>query len=334
MEAQRLCAYNQTRECFLGLEVAAADVSYAELRDLFGKLALKSGEGLWMSPFRGIPDTNMRVPLDLVYLDEDCRVIEVVESFPTFHVTPSSPRATSVLALPTHSIYSSQTQPGDQLVLCVAEEMQHRLERFSNSIIVAGGVQSAVVLRGKPFLSGGPGAVELEDDFRDDRSTTGHSNIQQPYEMEFIEPDMEEIEPPKNWLERWWSPDPKKRPEQRKAPRGSSNGLAAYYWTGAAPLAHSVRDISSTGLYVVTEERWYPGTLILITLQESGSEEDGSESSISVHSRAVRWGSDGVGLQFIPQDTPAAHNGLNSLVHGADKQELDQFLERLRRDRG
>ena len=95
-----------------------------------GKLALKSGEGLWMVPFRGIPDTNMSVPLDLVYLDEDCRVIEVVESFPTFHVTPSSPPAASVLALPTHSIYSSQTQPGDQLVLCVAEEMQRRLERF------------------------------------------------------------------------------------------------------------------------------------------------------------------------------------------------------------
>ena len=35
--------------------------------------------------------------------------------------------------------------------------------------------------------------------------------------------------------------------------------MAAYYWNGAAPKAHTVRDISSTGLYVVTEERWYPG---------------------------------------------------------------------------
>jgi len=75
MELQRLCAYNQTRECFLGLEVAPADLSLAELKALLGKLALKSGEGLWMEPFRGIPDTNMRVPLDLLYLDEDCRVI-------------------------------------------------------------------------------------------------------------------------------------------------------------------------------------------------------------------------------------------------------------------
>ena len=120
MESRRLCAYNQTRECFLGLEVEEADLSFASLKDLLGKLALKSGEGLWMVPFKGIPETNMRVPLDLLYLDEDCRVIEVVESFPTFHVTSTSPEAASVLALATHSIYSSQTQPGDQLVLCVA----------------------------------------------------------------------------------------------------------------------------------------------------------------------------------------------------------------------
>ena len=78
MESRRLCAYNQTRECFLGLEVEKADLSLASLKDLLGKLALKSGEGLWMVPFRGIPETNMRVPLDLIYLDEDCRVIEVV----------------------------------------------------------------------------------------------------------------------------------------------------------------------------------------------------------------------------------------------------------------
>ena len=84
MESRRLCAYNQTRECFLGLEVAAADLSLADLKNLFAKVGAKSGEGLWMAPFRGIPEMDMLAPLDLIYLDEDCRVIEVVESFPTF----------------------------------------------------------------------------------------------------------------------------------------------------------------------------------------------------------------------------------------------------------
>jgi len=51
MESRKLCAYNQTRECFLGLEVAATDLACADLKVLFKKLTLRSGEGLWMVPF-------------------------------------------------------------------------------------------------------------------------------------------------------------------------------------------------------------------------------------------------------------------------------------------
>ena len=54
----------------------------------------------------------MPAPLDLIYLDEECRVIDTVESFPTFQVSSSSPQPKSVLALPAHSIYTSQTQLG------------------------------------------------------------------------------------------------------------------------------------------------------------------------------------------------------------------------------
>lgn len=330
MEMQRLCAYNQTRECFLGLEVAAADLSFAALKEQLGKLALKSGEGLWMSPFRGIPDTNMRGPLDLIYLDGDCRVIEVVESFPTFHVTPSSPHAASVLALPTHSIYSSQTQPGDQLVLCAAEEMQQRLEPFSAPISAVGGVQSAVLLRGNPLWSGGPGVVEVEDDEQNDRSRRFPLKTAKIYEMSLAEPGEDGIRPPKSWLERWWSPDPRKAPEKRKSSREGGEGLAAYYWTGAAPAAHNIKDIGSSGLYVITEERWYPGTLVMMTLQKTSDGEESVEKSLSVHCRAVRWGNDGVGLQFIPRDDPAARKGTNEVVNGASRKDLEQFLEQFR----
>ncbi len=322
MESQRLCAYNQTRECFLGLEVTAADLSYGELGNLLGKLDLKSGEGLWMMPFRGIPETNLLVPLDLIYLDEDCRVLELVESFPTFRATGSSPQAASVLALPVHSIYSSQTQADDQLMLCVAEEMQRRLERLSTSAGGAGAVRSAALLQEMPLRSGGPGVVELEDGFPEEGPKS-----QRTAATDLNEPGMENIKPSKNWLERWWSSDPRK--DMRKAPRAQLPGLTAYYWTGAAATAHAIRDISSTGLYVVTEERWYPGTLILMTLQESGDGQESVERSIAVHSRAVRWGNDGVGLQFVTQDAAAAHKGLDSLANGADRKKLGQFLQRL-----
>jgi uncharacterized membrane protein (UPF0127 family) len=319
MEIRKHCAYNRTRECFLGLEVAAADVPYASLKDLMATLALKSGEGLWMTPFRGIPETGMRAPLDLVYLDDDCRVIDVVESFPTFRVTPSSPRPASVLALPTHSIYSSQTQSGDQLLLCEAEEMERRLAQFSGSS-TAPVVQSAVLLREKPLWSGGPGVLQLEE-----RTAEQRPGAEQTHEMGLIQPGMRDVRPPKNWLERWWSPDP------RKAPREPAPGVAAYYWSGGSPEAHTIKDISSTGLYVVTEERWYPGTLVLMTLQDTDGGPESAERSIQVHSRAVRCGTDGVGLQFILSKSKDA-NG-KTLVNGVDEKELERFLQRLRKDK-
>jgi hypothetical protein len=320
IESRKHCAYNQTRECFLGLEVSAADLTGVNFKDRIATLALNSGEGLWMVPFRGIPESGMRAPIDLIYLDEDCRVLDAVESFPIGHAASSSGRATSVLALPTHSIYSSQTQPGDQLVLCLAEDMEQRLERFSSAGSVSGVIHSAAVLREKPLWSGGPGLLQLED-----RSMEENPKPQQIHEMGLIEPGMKNVRPPKNWLKRWWSPDP------RKAPRDESPGLAAYYWTGAAPKAHNIRDISSTGLYLVTEERWYPGTLVLMTLQDTEGGDTGAEASIAVHSRAVRWGSDGVGLQFVLPGDTAPRSGANPVSDGVDRKELDRFLQRLRK---
>jgi uncharacterized membrane protein (UPF0127 family) len=327
METRKLCAYNQTRECFLGLEVVEADVSFEALRDMLAKLALQSGEGLWMSPFRGIPDKGISAPLDLVYLDANYKVLEVVESFPTFRGTPSGPQAASVLALPTHSIYSSQTQAGDQLMLCPAEEMERQLERASSTGIPPAVIQNAVLLREKPLWSGGPGLLQLKDRSTEESPASPGSPgpKQVTHEMRLVEPGMKESKPPKSWLERWWSPDP------RKAPRMDSPGLAAYYWTGAAPQARNIKDISNTGLYIVTEERWYPGTLVLMTLQRTDLGEESLERSISVHSRAVRWGNDGVGLQFILKNSPSMGPGKSPLVDAVDKKELDKFLEKLRR---
>jgi hypothetical protein len=286
-------------------------------------LDLKSGEGLWIAPYRGIPVVDLRVPLDLIYLDEACRVIEVVESFPSFRASSSSTQIASVLALPTHSIYLSQTQAGDQMLICRAEEMEQSLERLTPSFAVGGAAQSAVLLREKPLWSGGPGLLELGD-----RTGEDSPSSEQTHEMGLREPNATGIKPPRGWLERWWSPDP------RKAPREIVSSLAAYYWTGAAPKAHSVRDISSTGLYVVTEERWYPGTLVLMTLQETGGAGEASECSVSVYSKAIRWGDDGVGLKFVLQGALEPIQDQSSSVVGMDKKGLEMFLQRLRKRKG
>jgi PilZ domain len=89
-------------------------------------------------------------------------------------------------------------------------------------------------------------------------------------------------------------------PDRRNANRRRSPQLVAYYWDGAVPVAHHIRDISSTGLYLHTDARWYPGTLVMMTLQRTDkSSYARSERSIAVQSKVIRWGPDGVGLEFI-----------------------------------
>src|SRR5208282_6625317 len=123
MRSRPHCAYNQTKKCFLGFEIVAGDFSSVSIAEWLPTITPNSGAGIWIIPSKRIPDTVVNVQLDLFYLDENCRVIEVVESFPSNRVSPSCPRAASVLALPAHSIHSSETKAGDQLMVCTTEEM-------------------------------------------------------------------------------------------------------------------------------------------------------------------------------------------------------------------
>jgi uncharacterized membrane protein (UPF0127 family) len=121
--------YNQTRECFLSLGVTPADTTFARLKGLIGRLKLRFDEGLWVVPSCGVHTLGVLFPLDLIYLDVDHRVIELIEHFPRFRIAPLRSQAASVLELPTHTIYSSQTQPGDQLLICEVEEVGSRLNK-------------------------------------------------------------------------------------------------------------------------------------------------------------------------------------------------------------
>ena len=127
MERQQYCVYNQTSECFLSLGVSVGDNGFARLKGLIGKRASRVDEGNWLIRPKGIHTLGFFSSRDLIYLDENHKVVHVVETFPTFRIAPVRADAASVLALPVHTIYSSQTQNGHQLVICAAEEMEFRL---------------------------------------------------------------------------------------------------------------------------------------------------------------------------------------------------------------
>jgi hypothetical protein len=91
-------------------------------------LKLRSDEGLWVVPSSGVHTLGVLFPVDLVYLDEQNEVIDIFEYFPRFRIAPLRMRAASVLELPKHTIYTSQTQKGDRLLICTAEEMERHLQ--------------------------------------------------------------------------------------------------------------------------------------------------------------------------------------------------------------
>jgi hypothetical protein len=133
----------------------------------------------------------------------------------------------------------------------------------------------------------------------------------------------------KSWWRRFLAGEP---PDPRKAEREPIPGLVAYFFTGGAPIAHQVQDISANGLYVLTEERWYPDTVIRVTL--SDQRDPSREISLTLHARAARSGADGVGLQFflLEKKDLDRNNSLqeNDPTLVVTKNQLEDFVRRFK----
>jgi hypothetical protein len=412
MEPGQICAFNQTRQCFLGMFVIAGDFSLASFQDWLATLTPNSSAGMWMAPFRGIPASQVVTPLDLLYLDVQCRVLEPVEFFPTYRVSPSTPPAASVLALPAHAIFSSQTQAGDQLILCSADEMEWRLERLVRTETVASALASAtptptlgpVLVREEPKAHLRQAAVReltvkpidpvISEPVQADPvraasvqtnpvardpvrvpeqriadavlsaavrpsvpQTSASVSMPEPEPQRQPEPTPQteqqapaqststiqspQTQPAKPWVDRsqqpaqsplsklgrWlFSSDPA---DPRRTTRKPVPGLVAHFFTGGAPHAHEIRDVSATGLYVVTTERWYPGTVIRMTITKPDLALSPSDRSVTIHARAVRWGNDGVGLEFVVSPPSKGKRTQDSALDPIDGEQLDRFLKRL-----
>jgi Flp pilus assembly protein TadG len=101
---------------------------------------------------------------------------------------------------------------------------------------------------------------------------------------------------------RGWLVQEKEDP--RRAPRSMDPEILVYYWDGSAPEGRRIHDISQSGAYICTPERWYPGTIIRLILQRGRTlmREHGAiapTASVCIPARVVRHGSDGVAVEFI-----------------------------------
>lgn len=241
------CVYNQTSECFLSLAVQPGGSAFSRIKERFAKGSRRSDEGTWVKDPSWLHTFGMSSPRDLIYIDENHRVVDIVEGFSGFKLAAAPIQASTLLVLPLYTIVTSQTRPGNQLLVCVAEEMQFRLR-----------------------------------------------DIPKP-PPEHVEPDPEAITPAA--MDRWFAR--KSKPDRRTASRKRWPRLVAFDASGEAVKVHGVRDISATGLYLLTEERWPLGTQVKMSLQRTDGESGDAMFPITVDLKVCRWGHDGLGLQFL-----------------------------------
>jgi hypothetical protein len=550
MDIEKYCAYNRTRECFLSQEVIGADGALdplAVLRVLIEGLALNAKSGFWLKHLVDIPSVPRLSPFDLVYLDRDHWVIQGVEVLPGVEIPPLSRQVASALVLPLHTITSTQTNPGDRLVVCLEEEMKRHLALVSGSATIGQVAQIAERMEERSRGSGSsdysnrpseaaneelPGKTPRPLGFQpvtivpaaphrttpQEKSRTPHisnsitpapvgQNIEftlaqspiwrisspnvstsvpktkknpegafpsfhssnafngfkhsngfesllgekhlgekRPPEklpllsmsaptnpvqadrepspllkdpvptevnltsgvplvptpennetradghkiprisslaapvppsgitahvdgvpptaanedtvrlglIEKLRPAMDRLTPKKlskaltqrkfrltipspAWLGNEplkrlkdeflnWLNDEPVTSDRRRTPRSIAKGLVAYYWTGGAPKGHKISDISATGFYMQTEDRWVPDTMLQMTLQRIPAKDGRPRQSIAVLTRVVRKGVDGVGHEFVM--TEAFDRGSRDILPagGTDRVALERFL--------
>ncbi|MDR3725632.1 MAG: hypothetical protein P4K86_01185 [Terracidiphilus sp.] len=315
MELRMYCAYNQTRECFLGLEVAAGDFS-SQMLSQQGAVIIRPNEGLWLRPFRGLPDSGVSAPVDLIYLDKDCCVVELIESYPAVHAISPKVAIETVLVLPPHSIFSSVTRVGDQLILCEAEEMQHRLERISREGAEDDAALNVFLLMPKPRESQAEELTAPEE-------ASKAQGIRPDWLLQESLPNSENVRVGslKDGFRRRWLF------KLRQSPWHSAPGLEAFCRNSLSPCQHDIRDTSSKGLYLVSDDHWYPGTLALMTLQDIDGPVEAAEQAIAVKIRVVRCGVDGVGVEFVVAKEDKLQDALP--VNDKRRKEIEDFLRLL-----
>ena len=275
---------------------------------------------IWLKPFRGFPDGRWLPAMDLVYLDENCRVLEGIQFSPDFHSAPLRAKAESVLVLPPHTLYSTQTFAGDQLIICAAEEL---------ALLLSGKLHPDFATQ--PNLDSSSSTAESPNrrvvvPVQSKEQTTRAQTSGQRLAGQSGECSEETRDSTiKGRFLRWLCPES----DRRRTMRFYEPNLDAYYWTGGAPEPHKIRDIGYGGFYMFHDQRWPIGTTVQMTLQRPGASGESSTEWISVESKVVGWGPDGMSFEFSSAESEGRHRAGGTAKKGMRLDIVEGFLARL-----
>lgn len=106
---------NTDRNTVIGDSIEVADTSATRLFGLLGRKSLDTGKGLWIKPSSGVHTFFMSIPIDVIGLDKNRKVIKLWPNLVPWRLTSVSFKLHSVVELPAGRIAACETQIGDTL---------------------------------------------------------------------------------------------------------------------------------------------------------------------------------------------------------------------------
>ncbi len=110
---KRLEILNETRQAALGSRVLWANRAWNRMRGFLMRPEPEKGEGILLSPCKGVHMFGMKFPLDVLFLSRDGRVVSAFPGLAPGERTPLQKGARHALELPKGTIRESGTQVGD-----------------------------------------------------------------------------------------------------------------------------------------------------------------------------------------------------------------------------
>ena len=104
---------NTTKGTLLADKAIFAEILWKRLVGLLGRKGLGRGEALVIRPCSGIHTFFMRFPIDVIFLDEELKVVKVIERIPPFRMSLPAFAAKCAIELLSGAIGKSQTEIGD-----------------------------------------------------------------------------------------------------------------------------------------------------------------------------------------------------------------------------
>jgi uncharacterized protein len=106
---------NETRQSVIGGQIHLMDTMLGRMRGFLLRPRPEAGEGIFLTPCRGVHMYGMRFPLDVLFVDSQGTVLALHADLQPGRRTPVYRAARYAIELPSGTIEASRTEVGDRL---------------------------------------------------------------------------------------------------------------------------------------------------------------------------------------------------------------------------